>query len=325
MQIDFHYYCIFVLANLAGYEKKEAKIIAYSSQYVDDATESKPIHVGNYIFDTVRTAHTGLRAKRWSVCKKVTIPFHFLPAEPFEQQTDVSYITQKDSLFARTLLEQAQQDKSDLKLYRLGIALHTFADTWTHQEFSGRSHKENNLSVLKRRKNNKDPKCPLWWHVSNIASDVLYGRVGHLQALRYPDHSHCEWLYKKDRKAEPIPVQNVNRCMEASEKIFFFLAASTNNLDAKSIWESNKDKIRDLFLHHSFSGKKKLIDKCAKWQESFPEFFSQKEFEYKEDEWKNKAMKERDKKDIVTFRQTDWVKFHRAALLQRFFVLQRIT
>jgi len=32
MQKDFHYYGVFVLADLAGFFRDEAKIIAYSSQ-----------------------------------------------------------------------------------------------------------------------------------------------------------------------------------------------------------------------------------------------------------------------------------------------------
>lgn len=34
MKQDFHFYCIGVLANAAGFSKEEALTIAYSSQYV---------------------------------------------------------------------------------------------------------------------------------------------------------------------------------------------------------------------------------------------------------------------------------------------------
>lgn len=40
MQIDFHHATTYVLARLAGFEHPEANIIAYSAQYVDDATNS---------------------------------------------------------------------------------------------------------------------------------------------------------------------------------------------------------------------------------------------------------------------------------------------
>lgn len=298
MQIDFHYYCIFVLANLAGYSKEDAKIIAYSSQYVDDSLDSEPVSIGDFVFDTVRTAHSGLAAKSWSVSKKVHMPFHFIPAHPVDDAESFSYISQSDSFFARLLLQDAAKDQTGLHLYRIGIALHTYADTWAHQEFSGRSHKENNLTDLKRTKGEREPKCPFWWLLCNWATDLLYGRVGHLQALRYPDHSHGEWYYKKEKSNDMTPVSNTSRFMEAAEKIFLFLADTKGTNNAQSIWENNKGILHDLFLYRNFSGKKMLASKCRQWPERFPNFFTATEFEYDENEWKNSAMVEKDQKDI---------------------------
>ena len=39
MQIDMHYYGVYVLARLAGLKPDAAKIIATASQYVDEAVE----------------------------------------------------------------------------------------------------------------------------------------------------------------------------------------------------------------------------------------------------------------------------------------------
>ena len=202
MQIDFHYYCIFVLANLAGYSKEEAKIIAYSSQYTDDATDSEPIAVGNFVFDTVRTAHNGLKANKWSINKKVHIPFHFIPPRPINGSDSFTYITQPNSDFAQLLVEDAQNEAGDLQLYRLGIALHTYADTWAHQDFSGRKHRENNLTKLQRSKKENDLKCPIWWYGPNWVTDLFAVRIGHSQALKYPDHSHGYWCYQKNKSSK---------------------------------------------------------------------------------------------------------------------------
>ena len=57
MQADFHYYCIFVLANLAKFTPKQARIIAYCSQFVDDSMDSGQIEIGNFKYDIVRTGH----------------------------------------------------------------------------------------------------------------------------------------------------------------------------------------------------------------------------------------------------------------------------
>lgn len=67
MQKDFHYYGIYALARCAGFNRDDAHVIAYSSQYVDDSTESEPINVGDFVFDTVRTAHLGLKSYGWDV------------------------------------------------------------------------------------------------------------------------------------------------------------------------------------------------------------------------------------------------------------------
>jgi hypothetical protein len=51
MNIDFHYYLTYLLAERAGFDRKiksgetEAEIIAYSSQYVDDNNESQGLGV----------------------------------------------------------------------------------------------------------------------------------------------------------------------------------------------------------------------------------------------------------------------------------------
>ena len=138
MQQDFHFYCIGVIAKAAGFSKKEALTIAYSSQYTDDSTESEPIRVGEMLFDPVRTAHKGIKAFEWSVQKRVFLAFHFIPAKPIETPQD-TFCTMSNSEFAQMILHRACKERSKrLRPYRIGIALHTFADCWAHQYFSGR-------------------------------------------------------------------------------------------------------------------------------------------------------------------------------------------
>lgn len=60
MQNDFHFYAIAVLARSAGFDAKDSITLAYCSQYVDDATESKPNQMRNSFFDPARTAHFGV-------------------------------------------------------------------------------------------------------------------------------------------------------------------------------------------------------------------------------------------------------------------------
>ena len=116
MQKDFHYYCIGILARGAGFNSKDAITIAYASQYVDDATESKPITLTNkdsgfkLRFDPTRTAYFGLKASDWSIHKRVYVPFHFIPPYPFDYTRALAYlkpykyVTEPGSSFATMLL-----------------------------------------------------------------------------------------------------------------------------------------------------------------------------------------------------------------------------
>jgi len=47
MQIDGHHTLTYIAARLAGYTHNPASIIAYSAQYVDDATNAGVIHFDN--------------------------------------------------------------------------------------------------------------------------------------------------------------------------------------------------------------------------------------------------------------------------------------
>jgi len=47
MQIDGHHTLTYIAARLAGYNHKKAGIIAYSAQYVDDATNAGIIRFKN--------------------------------------------------------------------------------------------------------------------------------------------------------------------------------------------------------------------------------------------------------------------------------------
>ena len=184
MQKDFHYYCIGVLSKAAGFKSKDALTIAYASQYVDNSTESEPLQLGHHIFDTIRTAHFGLKAYDWSVQKRIYIPFHFIPSKPIRSDSD-TYITEPNSSFAKSIFNEAcNENQEALRLYRIGISLHTFADTWAHKGFSGREHKENNVESIHQYKGSKWKRL-LW---DNFYLDLL-PQIGHAEAGYHPDQT----------------------------------------------------------------------------------------------------------------------------------------
>jgi len=199
MQLSQHYYATASLARGAGFSETEALQIAYADQYTDDATDSSPVSIpgpGGLMFDPVRPAHIGLEAWDWRVQKQVFIPFHFLPPVPIRSSID-SWLVEANGRQARSLLDEALGTRSLLNgpcgpnwLMRLGIALHTFQDQWSHEGFSGRHHDENDVAevlvynrALKRWET-------LWSH---RFVDFLTPAIGHAEAGFLPDQPHVRW------------------------------------------------------------------------------------------------------------------------------------
>jgi len=330
MQIDFHYYCIYVLAFHAGFEKEEAKVIAYCSQYVDDATESKPIILEPFIFDPIRTAYYSLKAYNWDVQKKIYIPFHFLPPNPLRNVDHFTYVTQPNSHFAKILLKEAAKKKTENWLHRLGIALHTYADTWAHQGFSGRQNKENKVEDINLYEREK------WKHLlwENIFLDA-FPTIGHCEANRYPDMPFLTWKYK-NYKNEWIERDNTQTFLIAAKSIFDYLCKVTGK--RRTTWQQLEETVKELFLYDVDVNKR-----CNAWTERFPKIFETQNDIYDKVAWRKEALEtESEKKyqwdDVKSgkletlkfkvkedFFNSNWVNFQRAAILQRSFVLYNLT
>lgn len=234
MQSDFHYYAVHRLAHLAGYDRKNAEIIAYASQYVDRSTESEPVTVhGDQIFDTVRTAHYGLEAFDWNVQKKIYIPFHFLPKTCRTQSPkSFSYVTRPAEGKAgepATLLFQDALEEGDqtYRLIRLGIALHTIADTFSHQGFSGREAPENRVGKIWHWVKKRDGAR---WVLRLIEAygDIVAPSLGHLRAFKNPDRSWLTWKFEDSQKAVK-PRDNLKIRMAAADRIFRFMLESLDH------------------------------------------------------------------------------------------------
>ncbi|HAP43214.1 MAG: hypothetical protein A2087_08825 [Spirochaetes bacterium GWD1_61_31] len=207
MTVEFHFYAIYVLAMQAGFEESEAWILANASQYIDAAirplsfaASARTITIGptqNYQF--------------WdeTVCAAIYQPFHFLPGDAADiqrQRLDGSlnlYSVSANGTLAKQLLVEALHSND---LYRIGIALHSFADTWAHQNFSGRNEAWNDLTRL----GGQD-----WMGLRLPAA-------GHLQALTAPDEPDRVWQDKR-LKPDYAVIRNHQRFRQAAGKIYRYL------------------------------------------------------------------------------------------------------
>ena len=200
MNIEFHYYLTAMIAQRAGFSEADAAVIAYSSQYVDDNDKLVAVLDDN--------GHERMRSCVSQTLDIMTPPerwvriwpvFHFPPGDPAAEAarrhdgTMHVMNTTPDSPMAGKLLAEALADASDSRLHRIGIATHTFVDSWAHQNFVGAAAEFN-----------------------NIPGRALVN-VGHADATTDPDIISKTW--QDSRLASPEVINN-QRFIEAAEALF---------------------------------------------------------------------------------------------------------
>lgn len=170
MQEDMHYYGTYAMARAAGLVVKDAKVIAYAAQYVDDsvANDSEQ-HEDGGMFEATATAHTTKQEIKTSLVKKllsllgigeknadinseqrkVWVPFHFFPGAEGDTLSEKLKCV-KDSHLAQAMVQNhirhavAEKDKGGLEL--MGVMAHVYADTFSHYGFSGVSSRGNDVN-----------------------------------------------------------------------------------------------------------------------------------------------------------------------------------
>lgn len=239
MQIDFHHTVTYVLARLAGFPHEEADIISYSSQYVDDAVNSGTIRFNNSaMYKRISSAHGMLDYRNFNEQSNhsVWIPFHFLPGNeglPPDDNPDSDFVHKivctPNSHVAKDVIRICIRDHDrPYALHRLGIALHTYMDTWAHQNFAGINHETNNvkdISIPEEHRHSdtideiRDFFRRLRTKIGNYFSNETLP-LGHGPALIYPDLPYLEkWSYSSG-KGDPIVRHNLDEFTEAAKAAF---------------------------------------------------------------------------------------------------------
>lgn len=212
MQIDFHHTVTYVCARMSGFSHKEADVISYCAQYVDDATNSGILKFNNGArYHRISSAHKILDRRNFSDVdnQRVWVPFHFLPGNdgfPKNENKSDSFIhklvCKPDSFVVRELLDACRNDiEKPYGLHRLGITMHVYADTYAHQGFAGVKHKINEVNNLKLYNEDIDMADKLskffgdaWDSVKQkFVNDAF--PLGHGAALTCPDKPYLKWSY----------------------------------------------------------------------------------------------------------------------------------
>ena len=212
MQKDMHFYGVYALARAAGVKSEVARIIAYASQFVDDAIEGEISVLKNRasIFPII-TSHKPIDYKntilrdQW----KVWVPFHFLPGNQKTSRTFIGRMMCRkgtDSDSSKAILKHALQHKATpFGPHIAGITAHVYADTFAHYGFAGLSNPMNkvkNDSIIVDKK----PISKRMWKYIETKFETFKARlvgtlaesipVGHGAVATYPDRPYLIWQYK---------------------------------------------------------------------------------------------------------------------------------
>ncbi len=198
MEQEFHYWITGIVARHAGFPDEDAAIIAYAAQHVDDndmlrtindpQNPKKPYEA--YISQTMDI----LKPKQELM--RIYPIFHFLPGRydsiSAQRGDGKMHIltTTPDNDLANAVMREAVKSND---IYRIGVAAHSFADTWAHQNFVG-------------------------WH-DGINGQTLnpLPNIGHADFMHHPDWVGHRW---DDSRVRQSSVNNNHRFLDAAKRLY---------------------------------------------------------------------------------------------------------
>ena len=351
MQIDFHHAVTYVAARAAAFDHPEAEKIAYCAQYVDDAVKTGTVTFqNNAMYDRTCSAHKTLDYRNMEELAnhRVWLPFHFLPGnggKPADQNSGQPFVERvvctKDSPVALDMIAACIGDRhKPYGLHRLGITLHTYADTWAHQGFAGINNEINNISDLTDESggglNPQDMLACFFGKLFSRAAAKLVGDVlplGHGAALCFPDLPYLRWSYKNGN-GKRVHRDNTDDFMEAADNMCRVMKQyRAGRADALMLGMDNTYKTIVAKLFKEFTDEEGE-DRHVKWLEAIREGefpFGPVNLEYDPEGRKSwKAFALGTSKDAAeypwneSFLTSDWKYFHDALLDHRFTIIYDI-
>ena len=357
MQIDFHHGVTYVVSRLAGFEPEEADKIAHSAQYVDDATNGGLIKFDNGgLFSRISSAHKKLdyRNFRQLANYQVWIPFHFLPGNdglPAGEDPDGKFIKKlicrPNSHVAQAMVTEAiRHHHKSYSLYRLGITMHVYADTWAHQGFAGVNHRVNEANDLVDENGETDSelehKLSKFFKKNffeRLAGDLIGDAfpLGHGAVLSNPDKPFLKWGYKNGL-GEEIKRNNPRDFLEAAENMCMWLQRyrlGDPTAEVSGLPEGDRELIAQMLADTKDNNGEVRHEK---WLESIREgkfSFGPQEVTYipkGRGSWKYDALKTEKSTDTgkeefpynPSFLSSDWKLFHDALKAHRFYVIHEL-
>ena len=302
MEKDFHYFLTYALVKITGF--KNSGIIAFASQFVDDnnegqfyidgAMEAFPQRIANSggYYYPIMTQSLSPKSLDPYVQKYVYVPFHFVPGDGsvvIGKKTN-AFSTTPGSPVAVALLRQALESENP---YQLGIALHTFADTWSHQNFSGFHESWNSVYP--------------WYNVFKS----IVPNIGHAEAGHSPDVISETWT---DHRLK-VDVVNSRRAFQATAEIFKALRRKSGQ---GPFWTDIQKDFKRIINAPGYDERIRMIADLLSEQGlgAIPD--------YKKDDWIDEALDRKDEKlgMHAGFENTHWYHFQQAAKQQLALVME---
>ncbi|MCD6180782.1 MAG: hypothetical protein J7K89_00180 [Candidatus Cloacimonetes bacterium] len=213
MQIDMHFYAVYALCRLAGIHSIHAQTIAYASQFVDDQVKGI-----NLIFRKcqkalrpVLTSHkpldyqNAINDDQW----RVWTAFHFLPGNQSKRGIfEEKMICRKNSELANRVMEHAIQNcHQPSDLFGVGMAAHSFADTFAHYGFIGISTewnkvKDETIHIKNRRKTIGLYIKEKFASFKGRAAELI--PIGHGAVATFPDRPYLKWEFQYERNKRKV-------------------------------------------------------------------------------------------------------------------------
>jgi hypothetical protein len=354
VDISFHYFAVKTLSCLAGFSDSDAQIIAEYSQFVDDynwhdrqiclniptyARESNLDLVNGLTFVIFNPATTGFSALDYSQFtlfdsqKYILHPFHFIPRDSAHVSkgdrraypatiSDGSYISNLLAE-ARNEFQKEENQSGDNRKYclmHIGMLLHTFADTYAHQLFTGYFGWENNVildqvinNITKKDETLEYQKDIVMWSTRTIGKiSPNMPMVSHMMIKNVPDLAHVSFTMKYQISQGLYSTHTRNNTEvfvnKTSREILNYLRSCLKSKEITNTeWDLIAKKMSDSFLIDI----SKLVTEAEKvstltahwgviWSLSYPNY----QYAYSSNE-----IKKRFKPNII-FRSHDFYKYN---------------
>jgi hypothetical protein len=218
--------------------------------------------------------------------KHTYIPFHFIPRSK-KGEPNFDWRTAPDCRIARELVEIAVKELKDArsemrvrKLIKLGIALHSYADTWAHKDFSGRFSAEQNAVADASYMDGNT-----WKRLEIDFGPSIVPEIGHAKAYVFPDASHLRWKYKNGQTREDFERDNPVIFREAAKSIYMHLCQAAGT---QPNWNAVQADVEACLRFGDGINMEK--DAVKRKNHNICSVFNDINFTYDEYEWKEAAL-----------------------------------